>query len=295
MNKVTFSLIIPTYNRSKSLKEAILSALDQQYPPLEIIVVDDGSTDDTKAIVNALNHGKIRYFYKENEERAVARNFGVAQAQGDYCTFLDSDDILYKNHFSEAKKMVILYENIEIFHLAYEITTPTGEVLKQYIKKEGSLNNDLYYGNRMSCAGVFIRKDVAKANLFCTNPNLICTEDWELWLRLGAQYTWKYNSVITSALINHSHRSVSRVDKTKLVNRLNALIINLKKDYYFNKNCIEYLPIIKTNMMLYVALHLAIANQKPSAIKYLYLALKTKFILCWQQRIFYGTIKKIIF
>lgn len=90
MSKV--SIIIPTYNRAKYLPEAIDSVLNQTYKDFEIIVVDDGSTDNTKMVLTAYGD-KIRYIYKANGGPSSARNFGVMKSTGAYIAFLDSDDL----------------------------------------------------------------------------------------------------------------------------------------------------------------------------------------------------------
>ena len=84
-----FSVIIPVYNRSQLLGETIDTVLAQTYPHFEIIVVDDGSKEDIKAVLDKKynNEPRLNYFRKENEERGAARNFGLKQAKGDYAVF----------------------------------------------------------------------------------------------------------------------------------------------------------------------------------------------------------------
>jgi len=89
----TVSVIIPTYNRSKLIKEAIDSVLKQSYTNVEVIVVDDGSTDGTGSIVRQMTHGRLRYYYKHNGGPSSARNLGLTKAKGKYIAFLDSDDL----------------------------------------------------------------------------------------------------------------------------------------------------------------------------------------------------------
>jgi len=90
------SVIIPTYNRASWLRGAIDSVLDQTFADFELIVVDDGSTDNTKEIV--ADYGdKIRYFYQPNKGPSAARNTGIGQAKADLICFLDSDDRWIKN------------------------------------------------------------------------------------------------------------------------------------------------------------------------------------------------------
>ena len=103
-NKILFSIIIPTYNRASLIKETINSVLLQDYPNFEIIIVDDGSTDDTENIVKSIEDSRINYHKKTNAERGAARNFGIKLAKGEYITFLDSDDILYVNHLTNWVK-----------------------------------------------------------------------------------------------------------------------------------------------------------------------------------------------
>lgn len=89
---IAFSVVIPAYNREKTIKRAIDSVLRQTYQNFEIIVVDDGSTDGTKDVVLSIHDDRIRYIYQENQGAQVARNHGLHLANGDYISFLDSDD-----------------------------------------------------------------------------------------------------------------------------------------------------------------------------------------------------------
>src|SRR5687767_2314894 len=95
-----FSVIIPTYNRAGFIIEAVDTVLQQTYPEFEVIVVDDGSIDNTAEVIAGKygSESRVRYFYKQNEERAAARNFGLRQASGEYAVFFDSDDLM-KPHY----------------------------------------------------------------------------------------------------------------------------------------------------------------------------------------------------
>ncbi len=102
-----FSIVLPTYNRAAFIAKAISSVLDQSFDDFELIIIDDGSTDNTKHVVDSFADTRIRYIYQENQERSVARNNGIKQAKGNYICFLDSDDYYLNNH------LMILYENIK--------------------------------------------------------------------------------------------------------------------------------------------------------------------------------------
>ena len=112
MKKV--SVIIPTYNRAALLKESVQSVREQTYRPIECIVVDDGSTDDTKAVIEAIakenDEGfEFKYFVQINGGAQVARNRGTAAASGQYIQYLDSDDILFPDKLSQQVEYLTLH------------------------------------------------------------------------------------------------------------------------------------------------------------------------------------------
>jgi glycosyltransferase involved in cell wall biosynthesis len=86
------SVIIPTHNRAELVRQAVQSVVNQTYRKIEIIVVDDGSTDDTREVLGTYG-GRIKYIYQERSERSKARNEGFRHSRGDYIAFLDSDDL----------------------------------------------------------------------------------------------------------------------------------------------------------------------------------------------------------
>lgn len=102
MNELV-SVIIPVYNREKTVLRAIDSVLSQTYKNVEIIVIDDGSTDNTENVINKIESEKIRYLKNEvNKGVAYSRNNGLKNAQGEYIAFLDSDDYWYPFHLKEC-------------------------------------------------------------------------------------------------------------------------------------------------------------------------------------------------
>jgi glycosyltransferase involved in cell wall biosynthesis len=110
------SVIIPTYNRAALLKKALQSILDQTFHSYEIIVVDDGSTDDTRDAVAAFASPKIRYLRQENKGRSHARNLALAEARGEYIAFLDSDDMFTRD---KLEKQVALLDANPEYGMAY--------------------------------------------------------------------------------------------------------------------------------------------------------------------------------
>lgn len=120
---IIFSIIIITYNRADIISETIESVLNQTYKQFEIIIIDDGSTDNTKDIINSYRNDTIKYHkIKKSGKLSVLRNYGMKMASGDVITFLDSDDILHPeklqsayNIFSQKKDLNIIIHNLSTF------------------------------------------------------------------------------------------------------------------------------------------------------------------------------------
>jgi glycosyltransferase involved in cell wall biosynthesis len=115
---VLFTVVVPAYNRAGSLGSTLNSVLAQTCQDFEIIVVDDGSTDDIGAVVGGLNDARIRVVRQENKGASAARNFGVDHARGTYLAFLDSDDFFLKDHLErmihilEGSNEIIAYSQV---------------------------------------------------------------------------------------------------------------------------------------------------------------------------------------
>lgn len=106
MSQSKISIIIPCYNASSFLKEAINSVLKQTHQNFELILVNDGSTDDSEKIIKSYQDERIRYYYQENKGQCAASNFGLSKATGDYIKFFDADDVMNTSHLeSQLKKL----------------------------------------------------------------------------------------------------------------------------------------------------------------------------------------------
>ena len=273
MNTPFFSIVIPTYNRANFIGNTIESLINQTFTDFEIIVVDDGSTDNTGEVVKAIADPRVFYYKKENAERGAARNYGAQKAQGKYINFFDSDDLAYPNHLAEAKKLIDKHNNPEVFALGYDIKNEAGKIIR---KREPftNINKQLIYGNLLSCNGVFVRKDIALQHPFSEIRELSASEDYLLWLQLASKFTFYFSNTSTSAIIEHDNRSVLSINKEKLIKRkelMLAMALNDSIIHSFYKNKIN---ILKANTYSYIALHLAMANEKKEARNYFIKTLK---------------------
>ncbi len=106
-----FSIIIPTYNRAYCIGNAIQSVVDQIFTDWELIIIDDGSTDNTKSVVESFNDERINYYWQENQERSAARNNGIKMSKGEWICFQDSDDEYLNNHLMILHEGIIEHKN----------------------------------------------------------------------------------------------------------------------------------------------------------------------------------------
>lgn len=187
------SVIIPTYNRADYLEEAIKSVLHQkleQGQKIEVIVVDDGSTDNTGQIVKKFGD-KIRYYKLPHSGLpAVARNFGINKAAYELIAFQDSDDLWTKDKLKTQlrefadEKVVLSYGNADIMDQNGRRTGET--VIDKSAGKSGRVFMDLVEVNFVSTLTVAaLRSSIVKAGGFNESPKLKAVEDYELWLRLA--------------------------------------------------------------------------------------------------------------
>lgn len=268
-----FSIILPTYNRASLVGIAIESVLKQTFDDFELIIVDDGSTDNTYEVVSSFHDDRIRYFKKENEERNIARNFGIKRAKGEYIGFLDSDDIIYSDHLEHANAFLIEKKFPEIIHLNFEIigsSVISSEISKRNIT---DANQELINGNILSCNSIFVKNEIIRQFQFLNSQNIILGEDHYLWLKLAARYKIHLSKKVTNAMIEHGERSLNNIDIKRLKIGINEVHAELNTDVaflnFYGWKAKKYFAF----NYIFIALQLVIQNRRHEAISYLKFAL----------------------
>lgn len=234
MQRPKFSIIVPTYNRAELIISTLNSVFNQTYTNFEIIVVDNCSTDNTREILLPfVEAGKIKYIqHEENYERAKSRNTGMDVAQGEFVTFLDSDDFLYKNCLKDAESFIKRNSDIKIFHNLYELVNSDKETVKTYsFPPIKNAQKEILMGNFLSCIGIFIHKDIYENYRFDLAPELIGSEDHEYWIRIIADYSiiGRINKV-NAGILEHPDRTVNQLDITKSINRKKYILEKLRTE-----------------------------------------------------------------
>jgi glycosyltransferase involved in cell wall biosynthesis len=255
--------------------QTIHSALSQTYSNFEIIIVDDGSTDNTHEIVKNLVNEKVHYYKIKNSERGAARNYGIKASKGEYVTFLDSDDILYPNYLQNAFDSLIRENYPPFLHTAYEIKNSEGKLLYQINDLRSDNINFITKGNSLSCLGVFIKKEIMQDFKFNEDRELAGSEDWELWLRILANFGIKTNNNITACLIHHNSRSVLDFNESQLFKRKELALKYAFLDPMVKELFTPYYKKIDAFADSYISLHLALAGHNKRSLKYFLQSLKS--------------------
>lgn len=189
------SIILPTYNRAHLLERSVRSILNQTYEDFELLIVDDGSTDNTRAVVERFADSRIRYiFCKKNGGVAKARNIGITEARYDYIAFQDSDDEWHLDKLE--KQMKVMQEASTDTGLVYceyhynglngiEDICPKREIPLE--QKSGNIFRQLLAGNMIGTPVMLVKRECFdKVGKF--NENFPCMEDYELVLRIAREY-----------------------------------------------------------------------------------------------------------
>jgi glycosyltransferase involved in cell wall biosynthesis len=230
-----FSIIIPTYNRSHFLPKAIESVLSQSFADWELMVVDDGSTDNTKDVVFSYQDKRIRYMYQQNAERSAARNNGVKNSKGEFILFLDSDDFLVKDFLkniflvakNETDKSLIFFNVLSKTNDKPEILFKPLPIVQNVV--EHILTNYLV----IQTSQAIVAKKILLYHMFDERFSL--WEDTHLYLRLLAEYNYKSCNI--DGVIMHAHENSTvatgmSIVKLKDVRRYLTAIEDLQVNHF---------------------------------------------------------------
>ena len=188
MGAMRVSAVIPCYNYGKYLARAIDSILAQTHPVAEIIVVDDGSSDNTREIATSFGD-RVRYIFQENRGRAAARNHGIREATGDWIALLDADDWWLPNKIELQVQALAQRPGAVLVYTGVRCEDPDGGVIVYRATDPRRLWPALRYFNGVtgSASAALIRRDALMA-VSGFNESLRDCEDWDCWVRLARDH-----------------------------------------------------------------------------------------------------------
>lgn len=238
------SVIIPTYNRADLLRDAIASVLAQDYPNVEVIVADDGSTDHTADVVASFGSRLTYLALPHRGLPAATRNAAIAAAAGEYIAFLDSDDLFLSHKLSlqvpvlEANPHIgVAYSDGYFFDSAP--SRPIGHALAGLATPSGNVFGELLRANFLFMPLTLIRRALLE-NMggFSEAPDLVVAEDYDLWLRLATEIKFHYVPGDVAAIRMHT----GNISANKL--RIHHCILGIlhRLDTQFPVLMAEYAP-----------------------------------------------------
>ncbi len=191
-SSLQFSIIIPTHNRRAFLEIAVSSVLKQSDADFELIVVDDGSTDETKDYIQTIHDPRFVYCYQNNQGVSKARNAGLKQARGQWIAFLDSDDQWTPQKLEITRQYIEKFPSISIFYTE-EVWYRNGAILNQK-KKHKNPDGHVYIQALplccMSISTAVINRTVFEA-IGIFDKDFVACEDYDFWLRATHRYEVK--------------------------------------------------------------------------------------------------------
>src|SRR3989338_5782229 len=204
------SIIIPTYNRAAMLCEAIESVLAQTFTDWELIVVDDGSTDQTPEVLAqyVTSDARIRVLCQANQRHPAARNAAIAISQSRYVAFLDDDDLWL------PEKLALQVRYMEAPSqpgLSYTLTSnmdASGRVYRVFPEHPGRTYTELFERNFMACSSVMVRRSCLLRSGFF-NTALRRAADYDLWLRIARQEAIEFVPYPLTLYRRHDHNVTS--------------------------------------------------------------------------------------
>lgn len=212
MNAV--SVVIPTRNRAEYLREAIQSVMLQTLRPLELVVVDDGSTDGTRDLVTGLRDTRIRYFYQKHAGVSAALNRGWSVAEGAWIARLDSDDRWHSGFLEAIVPLLQANPNAALGYARAQWMdisgNPRAQLLGTREKFPGQTLKSILYGDFIAPMAVVIRRACLE-RVGGYDESLLANEDWDLWIRLAELGPFVYvDRVLADYRVHSQNLSSSR-------------------------------------------------------------------------------------
>ncbi len=272
MNNQRVSVIIPAYQAENFISKSTESALNQTFSILEVIIIDDGSTDSTKEIIERIaeKDARVKYIYQENQKQGAARNKGISIAKGDYIAFLDADDY-WDNEFIQNSISSILQHNADMIFSQMYVVDEKNNIMgkKDWIEnKSYKINDDRLrfgIGNIIPLSTVICSKRMLNdLNGFDESKLLANAEDYELWIRI-----LRNGYKIVSSDFCHAYYKVHQFNSTILDNvaSIPAARVILKHKDFFSENKSEWKKIqIKTVSKILEFKKLGLRNERTNLI-----------------------------
>lgn len=257
MSSPLVTVIIPTYNRAGLLPEAIESVLNQECDDFELLIIDDGSKDDTRQVVAGIVDPRIRYVYQANQGISMAMNAGLSRARGKYIARLDSDDLWLPCMLHD---LVDVLESKPGYGLAYARTQTmdaTGKLLDEFrgipLWYPGDAFASMLYGDVTCNTSIVVRREcINTAGVY--DPSLKVHEDWDMWVRVARVCPFFFLDKVVARYRYHS-QNITGKNSGKYIKNIDERIRVLEKafaDENLPASALEVKPLAFANAYIWM-------------------------------------------
>lgn len=284
-----FSVIIPLYNKEKSIEATIKSVLNQTFKTFELIIINDGSTDNSLQVVNKIIDDRIVIIDKRNGGVSSARNQGIKNSKFSWIAFLDGDDLWYPDFLHTISSSIIENSKTLIVAPGFELVDKSGTVVQKRCVIENMYCN---YFEAINSVGIsIVHSSSICINKQCFlevgyfNEQLTHGEDIEMWERLGKKYKFLFVSKVVSRYMqdteNRSVQNKPDLKRTRLYNIDLGKISNECEESYYKDAILRFIYTSATSLELnrsltmYKRFRILLTNR--DIIKYLYKQITKKF------------------
>ena len=214
---IQISVVIPVFDKGFILNETLNSVLQQTYTNFEIIIINDGSTDNSLEVLSKFNDSRIHIYSQENKGAAAARNLGIKKSSGEYIAFLDADDYWFPNHLEELIKLEKQYPNCGCYCSRYQIKNTKNSILNPTFKNISSefigIVENYFASNYPFKINITLNQMIPKKILIeigCFTEGITNGQDLELWTKIGIKYPVAVHNKITAIYNNYLPNTLSK-------------------------------------------------------------------------------------
>ena len=214
---VKISVVIPVFNKGFILNETLNSVLQQTFTNFEIIIINDGSTDNSLEVLSKFNDLRIHVYSQENKGAAAARNLGIEKSSGEFIAFLDADDYWFPNHLEELIKLEKQYPNCGCYCSRYQIKNTKNSILNPTFKNISSefvgIVENYFASNYPFKINITLNQMIPKkivTEMGGFTEGVTNGQDLELWTKIGIQHPVALNNCVTAIYNNYLPNTLSK-------------------------------------------------------------------------------------
>jgi len=263
-----FSIVIPLYNRSELFKDRLNTILQQDYRDFEVIIVDDGSTDNPELVLKSVLEKNVNVFLirQQNSERGAARNTGIKNAKGIYIVLFDSDDFMHKDHLLKLHLGIIENKYPDFIATKFNFQTESGKIVNSEIQnyKKGIYDYKLFLnGNPLAC-NICFKKDIPDLILFEEDRNYAIKEDWMFLITNLKNHNLILLDATTISMYDHPMRSM-KSDNDVIIARTIRAVEWIKNHISLSDTEVRHLY---SHQNYFCGIHAYLEGDRKSSISY---------------------------